>query len=298
MPINTPILFLVFNRPDTTARVFEAIAKQQPKYLFIAADGPRLNKNGEAELCQKVREITSNITWPCEVKTLYRNENLGCKIAVSSAINWFFSEVEEGIILEDDCLPHPDFFVFCEALLHRYRNNNKVMHIGGSNFQFGIKREYGSYYYSAYAHIWGWATWRRAWKNYDVNFNPQDFDALLKQRFKRKLEQTYWKNILTKLQNNTLNTWDYQWTFSIWNKNGLCIVPNQNLVTNIGAGKDATHLTGTDNKFVNLKTGSILPLIFNDTFKINKAADAYTAKHMFVPPVYKIILYKLKQLIK
>lgn len=298
MPLNTPILFLVFNRPDTTARVFEAIAKQQPKHLFIAADGPRLNKTGEAELCKKVREITTNITWPCEVKTLYRNQNLGCKIAVSSAIDWFFSEVEEGIILEDDCLPHPDFFTFCETLLHRYRNNTEVMHIGGANFQFGVKRDYASYYYSTYAHIWGWASWRRAWKYYDVNFNPKGFDALLKQKFRRKLEQTYWKNTLTKLQNNSLNTWDYQWTFSIWKKNGLCIVPNENLITNIGAGQDATHLTSTDNKFVNLKTNNILPLTFNDTFKINQVADAFTSQHMFVPSIFKIILFKLKQLVK
>lgn len=298
MQLNTPILFLVFNRPDTTARVFEAIAKQQPKYLYIAADGARLNKAGEADLCEKVREIASNVTWPCEVKTLYRNENLGCKVAVSSAIDWFFSQVEEGIILEDDCLPHEDFFVFCETLLHRYRNNEQVMHIGGANFQFGKNRGQASYYYSTYAHIWGWASWKRAWKIYDVNFKHQDFDKLLKQKFKRKLEQSYWKSILTRLQNNSLNTWDYQWTFSIWKKNGFCIVPNVNLVTNIGVGADATHLTNADDKFVNMQTNGILPLTFNDTLQINEAADAYTSQQMFVPSIYKIFLYKLKQLVK
>ena len=152
-----PILFLVFNRPETTALVFQEIRKVRPQQLFVAADGPRPDRTGEAEKCAEVKKIVAAVDWPCEVKTLFRDNNLGCRVAVSSAINWFFENVEEGIILEDDCLPHPDFFRFCNELLDYYRNDERIMHIGGNNFQFVNKYGKSSYYFSHYAHIWGWA---------------------------------------------------------------------------------------------------------------------------------------------
>ena len=167
--MRSPILFLVFNRPDVTQRVFDAIRQARPPKLYIAADGPRKNKVGEVERCALVQEIVSQVDWPCEVSKLIRQENLGCKIAISSAIDWFFSKEPEGIILEDDCLPHPDFFPYCDELLERYRNNERVGMISGDNFQNGIKRGDGDYYFSQFCHIWGWASWARAWKKYDAN---------------------------------------------------------------------------------------------------------------------------------
>ena len=161
--ISTPVLFLIFNRPELTEKVFQKIQDAQPKYLFVAADGPRDNKYGEKDLCEKTRAVVlENITWECEVKTLFRTENLGCRTAVSSAINWFFENVEEGIILEDDTVPDNSFFSYCQALLEKYRNHEQIMMITGDNFQDGIKRGNGSYYFSRYVHIWGWASWRRA----------------------------------------------------------------------------------------------------------------------------------------
>jgi hypothetical protein len=175
---NTPVLFLIFNRPNTTEQVFEAIAKAKPRCLFVAADGPRTDKEGEAEKCQAVRDIIKRVDWDCEVKTLFREQNLGCKEAVSSAITWFFEQVEEGIILEDDCLPSDSFFSFCAELLEKYRDDKRIMMISGDNFQDGIQRGDASYYFSSVPWIWGWATWRRAWRLYDREM--QTFPSFVK----------------------------------------------------------------------------------------------------------------------
>jgi len=193
-PLYTPILFLIFNRPDTTQKVFNAIRKAKPKQFFIAADGSPPDREGEIEKCQKSRKIATSVDWDCEVKTLFRDKNLGCKIAISSAIDWFFENVEEGIILEDDCLPHQSFFWFCQELLEYYRNDTRIMHISGDNFQFGRKRGEGSYYFSKYSHVWGWATWRRAWKCFDINMKSfEEFKAenQINSIFQSKQQQKY-----------------------------------------------------------------------------------------------------------
>ena len=167
----TPVLFLIFNREDTTQKVFNVLRRQKPKYLYVAADGPRKNKEGEAEKCRRTRDIINQVDWDCELKTLFREENRGCKMAVSSAISWFFEQVEQGIILEDDCLPHPSFFPFCEELLIRYKDDDRIGHIGGNCFLPGLIEDGLSYDFCSISHIWGWASWRRVWKNYDVNFS-------------------------------------------------------------------------------------------------------------------------------
>ena len=158
-PLQTPVLFLIFNRPDTTEKVFDAIRAAKPLRLYVASDGPRANQSGEDQIVNKVREISTSVDWSCEVKTLFQKENLGCKKAVSKGITWFFEQEKQGIILEDDCLPHPDFFVFCENLLEHYADNKHVWAITGDNFQNGQKRGEGSYYFSRYNHVWGWASW-------------------------------------------------------------------------------------------------------------------------------------------
>ena len=169
--LKTPILFLIFNRLDTTEKVFEKIREQQPKYLYIAADGPRSDVPEDQEKCRKTRAIIDRIDWDCELKTLFREENLGCRNNAVQAITWFFDNVEEGIILEDDCLPDPTFFRYCEDLLSYYRYDMRVMHIAGSNLQQGFKSDNASYYFSHIPWVWGWASWKRAWKYYDVNIS-------------------------------------------------------------------------------------------------------------------------------
>src|SRR6478736_1770065 len=171
-PFETPILFIVFNRPDTTRVVFEAIRKVKPKKLYIAADGIRSKVKSDEENCAKVRAIVNDVDWECDVKTLFHEENLNCGKAPSTAISWLFENEEEGIILEDDCLPSTSFFLFCEELLERYRYDSRVMHIGGNNFLNGWQKDNDySYYFSRSGHIWGWATWRRAWNKFDFDIS-------------------------------------------------------------------------------------------------------------------------------
>jgi hypothetical protein len=211
---DTPILFLVFNRPETTSIVFDEIKKIKPSRLFIAADGPRDSKLNEIHKCQEVRELFDTIDWPCELKTLYRQENLGCKIAVSSAITWFFEQVEYGIILEDDCLPDLTFFEFCSELLLKYEKDNEVMMIGGNNFHKKPLEISSSYYFTNYPHIWGWATWRRAWSNY--NLDVSDYEKVLNENsfnnfFQSRSEKKHWFNVFDKVAKGKINTLENTW---------------------------------------------------------------------------------------
>ncbi len=271
----TPILFLIFNRPELTLKVFEEIRKIKPEKLFIAADGPRKNKEGEEGKCREVRKIIDKIDWKCEVKTLFRETNLGCKIAVSSAITWFFENVEEGIILEDDCLPCSSFFTFCETLLKKYRDDEGIMHIGGTNVQNGKSRGEGSYYFSYVSNVWGWASWRRAWKNYSIEMEGLDNFKRNQSIFKHSRIAQFNYEKLEKTKNGEINTWDYQWLYSIWRINGICITPNKNLITNIGFDENATHTMDQNHFLSKIPVSDLGPIVHPEKIIINKAADNY-----------------------
>ncbi len=280
-PLNTAVLFLVFNRLDTTKQVFEAIKEAKPPRLYIAADGARADKDGEDKKAQDVREfIMSNIDWNCEVKTLFREKNLGCKYAVSGAIDWFFENEEMGIILEDDCLPSRSFFWFCEELLLKYKDNMRVGEISGNNFQKGIQRGDGDYYFSIYSHIWGWATWKDRWKNYDIELDSIDNSTFINNMSLPKSTKIYWIKIFNKMKEKKIDTWDYQWTFTLWINNQLTVLPNINLVENVGFGEDATHTTG-GSEFANLKAYQLKIQYHPDDVSANKEADIFTSKLMF-----------------
>jgi len=242
---NTPILFLIFNRLDTTKQVFQAIKEAKPSQLFIAADGPRPNKENETEKCEIVRKyVLDNIDWECQVKTLFREQNLGCGQGVSTAITWFFNHVEEGIILEDDCLPHPDFFEYCKELLRLYRYDTRIFLISGYNKQGLWNENVYDYFFSNFGGIWGWASWARAWKSFDINMNDID-DFIANNNFYNLLgaeigpirQNTIYSEIITQ----KIDTWDYQWAYTRHKNNGLACVPSKNLIINIGFGEDATH---------------------------------------------------------
>ncbi|MBN2162268.1 MAG: hypothetical protein JXR25_16140 [Pontiellaceae bacterium] len=279
--MNTPVLFLIFNRPNVSFQVFERIRDVRPQQLFIAADGPRSNNPDDDRLCAEVRQsILGRIDWPCEVQTLFRNENLGCKLAVSSAITWFFEQVEEGIILEDDCLPDPSFFPFCEELLDRYRNNEKIMMISGDNFQPKPRGRHDSYYFSRYVHIWGWATWRRAWEHYDLSM--QKWPAF---RDRRKLHDFLPKAIakrrerqFNRAHSGNISTWDAQWVFACWEAGGLTIQPNHNLVTNIDA--IGTHMKIYDPCTHSPTVPVSFPLVHPQKIERHRKADAYTQRNV------------------
>ena len=282
--LTTSVLFLVFNRPETTIQVFETIRQAKPPRLYVAADGAREDKEGELEKVKQVREIVNQVDWDCEVKTLFRDKNLGCKIAISSAIDWFFEHEEMGIILEDDCLPHPTFFRFCEELLEKYRDDERIAIISGNNFQFGRKRTNYSYYFSRYPHIWGWASWRRAWKNYDVDmkiWSEIRNGNWLQDLFKDKKSVQYWANIFEKTYQGKINSWDYMWTFSCWIQNALTVIPNVNLISNIGFGLDASHTKATT-KLSNISTSPIeFPLKHPNFIIRDTLADDFTQQNIY-----------------
>lgn len=284
--LSSAVLFLVFNRPHTTQRVFEAISQARPPRLYVAADGPRENREGEAEKVAQVREIATQVDWQCEVKTLFREKNLGCKMAVSSAITWFFEHEEQGIILEDDCLPHPDFFRFCEELLNYYADDERVWVITGNNFQDGQIRGDGfySYYFSKYNHCWGWASWRRAWEKYQVDmpFWPDWKKSLdWEEKTPDPVERKYWKRIFDQVYQGKINTWDCQWTATVWYHGGLTAIPNVNLVSNIGFGADATHTIFSNDIRANLPVFPIGEIKHPKEVTIDVDADRYTFNKYF-----------------
>jgi len=285
MPANfqTPILFLVFNRPDTTQVVFNQIKKLRPKYLFVAADGAREWVAGEKVKCDKTREIIKEVNWHCEVKTLFRDKNLGCGVAVSSAISWFFEQVAEGIILEDDCFPDVSFFPFCQELLSKYRNTDQVKLIGGNNFQDGKRRGSGSYYFSHYPEIWGWASWRRAWDNYDFNMTGLDesfASGYMNEIFESSKERNYWNEKFLQAKNGKTNTWDYQLMYSILKNKGVAISPQVNLVANIGIDNNPTHLSLRDSK-KDLKINTLSFPLLHPPLVVDKTADHYTFSQIY-----------------
>ena len=281
----TPVLFLIFNREDTTQKVFDAIRQQKPKYLFVAADGARKNKPDDAEKCRRVRAIIEQVDWECELKTLFREENLGCKLAVSSAISWFFEQVEQGIILEDDCLPDPSFFPYCEELLEKYKDDTRIGHISGNNFLPGIIEENRSYDFCTCTHIWGWATWRRVWKNYEVDFpfwaDEKDKRHLL---FNNSREKFYFSSFISDALANKkkYSVWDTQYWFTLRVQNQLSIYPAVNLVTNIGVGDlNATHTSEKKQKLSIPAVPIHFPLKHPNYVLRNKKIDDWTVKKIF-----------------
>lgn len=296
--LKTAVLFLVFNRPTTTRRVFEAIRMARPSRLYIAADGPRPNRAGEAERCAEARRIATSVDWPCEVKTLFRESNLGCKMAVSGAISWFFEHEEEGVILEDDCLPHPDFFRFCDELLERCADDERVAVITGNNFQDGQKRGDATYYFSKYNHCWGWATWRRAWKHYqgDIPFWPAWRTSSEWLRLTPDpVERRYWGKIFEQVRANKIDAWAYPWTASVWFTGGLTATPNVNLVSNIGFGPESTHTASANSPLAKMATYALGDITHPRSVVQDIAADRYVFDHVFGGRLFRFpnILYAL-----
>ena len=256
----TPVAFIIFNRPDTTERVFAEIARARPPKLLVVGDGPRANREGEAAKVAATRAIINRVDWPCEVLTNFSETNLGCKVRVSSGLDWVFEQVPEAIILEDDCLPHPTFFRFCQELLERYRDDQRIGMISGDNFQFGYTINDESYYFSNINHIWGWASWRSRWQHdYDVDLKlwPKIRDERrFYDWFSSKAEQDNFADSLEKVYQGQIDTWDYQWQFSSRLNSRIAVMPNVNLISNIGFGADATHTTG-QSEFANLPIAQI-----------------------------------------
>jgi hypothetical protein len=296
---NTPILFLIFNRPDLAQITFASICKIKPKKLYIAADGPRSGNQYDELNCMITRQsILSMIDWECEIQTLFQVNNLGCGVAVSGAINWFFSQVEKGIIIEDDCQPNISFFSFCEELLERYEFNEKITHISGTNHQYRIPRGYGDYYFSCNFNVWGWATWRRAWKIYDFKM-----DNLLVTLCDHPDSKLIPEKLFLDVYHNKIDTWDIQWHYINFKINNLSVIPNINLIKNLGFNKNATHTIGKIPEYIVYSGLGDFKLRIKHPREIkrSKNADLFTAMFMYKtvkPSFFRRLERKLSMLIQ
>lgn len=279
--LNTPVALFIFKRPHETARILETIRQVKPPKLFVVADGPRPDREGEAELCAQTRSVIEKVDWDCEVFTDYAPENIGCQKRLSSGFNWVFDTVEEAIIIEDDCLPDLTFYAFAEELLSRYRDDNRVFSITGQNLQFGRKHNDYSYYFSRYPNSWGWASWRRAWKYFDLEIKlwPEIRESnKLTDILRDPQTVKVWKQTFDMCYDRRLNAcWDFQWTFANFIHNGLTIVSQTNLVKNMGHGIGATHTSDVNSPYSNMVVEPMEFPLKHPPFMIRESlADQFT----------------------
>ena len=300
--MRSPVLFLVFNRPETTKRVFESIRSARPPRLYIAADGPRRTRPKEAEKCAEVRMIVASVDWPCEVRTLYQDENLGCKRGVVTGINWFFENEEEGVILEDDVLPCQSFFSYCDELLERYRFDQRIGVVSGCNLIASKFVTPNSYFFSRYNHVWGWASWRRAWKFYDSDM--KEWPKIREQGLLKKIScgskcfELYWRKIFDDVYAGKIDTWDYQWTFACWRYGILAVLPKYNQTENIGFGRGATHTNFETPRYIRESAPLQLnfPLQHPVSIELCFTADKVIDKYVFQITVLKEMRQKIRNI--
>ncbi len=296
-----PVLLIAWKRPEHLKEVIKSLRFYQPSKVYFACDGASEDIEEKIKV-EKTRSIIDNeVDWPCKIYKLIRDRNKGCKIAVSEAISWFFSENNEGIILEDDCVPNPFFYNYCEELLNRYRNNKNIISISGNNFQEGNFIGDGSYYLSKYTHIWGWASWSDRWSLYDINIkNWPDFKKTkeYKELFNSSRERNYWRKIFDNLFfNEKPNTWDYQWLFTSFFYNMNTILPNTPLVENIGYDNDSTHIFSDRELKKQISNRNKLKLVKKlkepKSFERSLVADKYSFENHYSKNLYRRIIDKL-----
>ena len=285
----TPVLFLIFRQPAVTRRVFEQIRGARPRKLYIAADGPRANRPDDIADCEATRAVVAHIDWNCEVYTRFLPHNLGLKKAVSSALDWFFEAEEEGIILEYDCLPEPSFFSFCQVMLQRYRNDARVFSVTGSNIQADIRRGDGDYYFSRLTAVWGWATWRRSWSLWRPNL--EGFDTfrstnVIASIVVDKRGQQFWVRTFEAVHAGVnVTTWAFCLIYAQLKHGGYCVVPNKNLVRNIGFGAEGTNAVDPEHPLASLTTCELTSYKEPAFFVPDIAADTeFSVRAAYSPP--------------
>ncbi len=268
---------MIFNRPQFTARVFEAIARARPARLLVVADGPRATHPDDERLCAQARAVIDRVDWDCEVSRCYSDVNLGCKLRIASGLDWVFEQVPEAIIVEDDCLPEPTFFRFCAELLERYRDDPRVQMISGCNVLAPGSGAAYSYYFSRCYHVWGWATWARAWRTYDLQMRR--WPALretdwLRRHLGGETEAAIARAIFDATYAGNVGTWDFQWVLAGWAANAVSAIPSVNLITNIGYGEAATNERDAEHRLANLPAGPMgFPLHHPPGIQVLESAD-------------------------
>jgi hypothetical protein len=284
-PFTVPILLITYKRADTTRKVINTLREIRPSAVYFAANAPNPANPADPPLCQEVRDLVNEIDWPCNVTPLFREKHLNARESISSSITWFFENVEAGIILEDDCVCDVSFFHYCAENLERYRNDEEIMQISATNFNPGYEGKGVSYYFSRYALIWGWATWRRAWRHFDLSMRKIDKDSLrnrLQELFPRRQETTFWLAMYDYLKSGKIDTWDGQWVIAVFMNDGLCITPRVNLIQNLGFDATATNTSGTHDVVEQMTAGNLeLPLSHPAEKVCDQAADIWVGDNVF-----------------
>ncbi len=290
----TPILLVTFNRPDLTRCIINELSILRPKLLYFVSDGARPGNDQDRVSVNETRELLNLVNWPCTIHKLFRVQNLGCKQSVSQAITWFFSKVEFGIILEDDCLPSLSFFYYCQELLHKFRNNAHIGLITGQSHYSNFVKFNSDYSYSKYATIWGWASWSRVWRNYDVEMTDWPINKIsVLQQVGGNQNRKYWEKIFSQVFSGRIDTWDYQLVYLLLKNRQLTVTPRVNLISNLGFDSRATHTKDSNSHFSNFNREDLqFPLIHNKNYK-EKYIDEYLEKNVFreYSIVQKIIKY-------
>ena len=285
--MDTPVAFLIFNRPETTARVFREIARARPRRLLVVADGPRADRPGEAERCAEARAVVERVDWDCEVLRNYSDVNEGVKLRCASGIEWVFEQCEEAIFLEDDCLPDPSFFPFCEELLEKYRHDERVAMICGSNFQRGQRRSPYSYFFVRHTTVWGWASWRRAWQHYDIGIRlwPDLRETRwLEDMLVHPAAVEYWRGVFDAVHDGVgevAENWDYPFFFTWWARHALAVSPEVNLISNLGFGPEAAHTRDVIETMAALPAEAIeFPLRHPPYMRLDREADHFAFRQI------------------
>lgn len=304
------VLLITFNRPDNTLRVLESILSAKPKELFVFQDGPRESNDTDIVKCGEVRKIIEDkkAFSDTDIYTNYSDTNLGCGRGPSSAISWFFENVEEGIIFEDDCIPHPDFFSYCCELLEKYRLDERIAFIGGCNYGYTFETDESYCFASGHHQTWGWATWKRSWSLFDYDLEGltnNSFQRIVSNYYQSLRQREYWCNIFDLVKKDKMGgtCWDYQFYFSMWSKSMLAIYPRTNLVINIGTDEDATHTQNGNDRLFLSETHKIMPLVHPDRVTHNYKIDDFMMRNIIIPQEYgsegvKRILHRINKRVK
>ncbi len=281
--LKTPILFCIYNRPAETQRVFQAIRHCRPNRLLVVADGPNPLKENDSVFTAQARSILGLIDWPCELQTHFADTNLGCRLRMATGLQWAFDQSDELIVLEDDCLPHASFFTFCEQMLNRYRDDERVMMVSGDRF-LPAENSDGRYYFSRWAHIWGWASWRRAWQHFDISIATWlsiRSSGKLRNWVDSDQEETHWSSVFDLVHEGKIDTWDFAWMYACWLNGGLTIIPPVNLISNIGFGAQATHTKDAKSPLANANTFELPLQLDSQEVARNIEADHWTYETLF-----------------
>ena len=303
-----PVVFIFYNRPEVMTRTWAAIERWQPVELFLIADGPQEKKKRDRHICKVARQIVADVNWSCDVRRLYSEKNLGCRQRVSSGLDQVFTEVDRAIILEDDCVVQDDFFRFCATLLERYVDDERFWGVSGTSFIDSASTNQEAYFATRYVSSWGWATWRRAWQAADqkMRFWPQwKKSRAWHQAHRDPRERWYWHLLFNDCYKKRIDTWDFPFLANQWHNNGLFLMSNHNLVSNVGFGKHATHTRDPKSSMAALdieslrkdvRSGQLTPdldretKIFNIAFNGNKLrlpAALYTIPRLVLGRWYR-----------